>query len=496
MRIILTLLFVLLSLGSGLTSPVQGISAKSDSTQAPPVYIFIFIGDGMGENHIQAAKQYTLQNPPYTDWFQGWVSTYPFGGSYEPLRAWKDYDYVLQSLITDSAAAATAIFSGQKTSNGRVNVSPDGVTRYQSITELARQLGLGVGAVTTVPISHATPAAWIAHNDSRLNGFAIANEGIWGNPNTTGDQSMPSYGGGHGISDPPVDVLIGGGHPGWYLDNPYVDEKIRQKLIVENDLSGKHRFIERISGDPNGSARLLNLARDNETLKLVGLFGGANGNIEYRLADGSGANLENPSLNDMTLAAIQILNRNPKGFLLLVEGGAIDFASHRNNMDEMIGELIDFNSAIQTAIDWVNASFTPANWSNTLMIVTADHETGYLTQAPGITANLPLGEVSPRTLLLEKSCITSCWRASWEDDNNNNEIDAGEVVYWAWNSPGHTNSLVPLYLYGTMKLPYSALIKGSDLIRGDYIDNTDIYQIMKATLLYRNSLYLPVIYHE
>ncbi len=471
--------------------PVQGSKPANNAFQAEPRYIFLFIGDGMGENHILATTQYTSQPPPYQDWFKVWVSTYPQGGIYEPQKAWHEFDWVSQNFVTDSAAAATALFSGKKTANGRISVSADGLERYLTISEEARQLGLSVGAVTSVPISHATPGAWIAHNDSRQNGYAIANEGIWGKPNTTGDPSRLFYGGGHGNTLPPIDVLIGGGHPAWHANNPYVDDAIRQKLLSESNLPNKHRYIERITDSPDGGSRLLAAASDPTTLKLVGLFGGADGNLEYRLADGSGSNKENPSLSEMTLAAIQILNQNPNGFILLVEGGAIDFASHQNSMNQVIGEVIELNDAVQIAIDWVNDPQSPANWTNTLIIVTADHETGYLTQAPNVFPDQPLGEVSSRTLKLEKNCLTTCIRASWEDTNTNTEIDSGETIYWAWNSTNHTNCLVPLYAFGTIKKSYSAFIIGYDPIRGHYLDNTAIYQFMKAAL--RQEIFLPLI---
>jgi alkaline phosphatase len=365
--------------------------------------------------------------------------------------------------------------------------------RYETISEQAHQVGLAVGAVTSVPISHATPGAWMAHNDSRQNGYAIANEGIWGDPNTTGDANLPYYGGGHGNTLPPIDVLIGGGHPAWYLNNPYVDESIVQKLRSESDQTDKPRFIERIAGSPDGGLRLLSLSTDSMTKKLVGLFGGETGNLEYRLADGSGANPENPSLAQMTMAAINLLNQNPKGFVLLVEGGAIDFASHHNNLDQVIGEVIDFNEAIQAAVEWVEDAQSPATWENTLIVVTADHETGYLTQAPGVYPDHPLGEVSPRTLQLEKGCLTTCLRASWEDTNENSEIDLGETVYWAWNSTYHTNSLVPVYFHGRVPLSYSLLVTGVDPVRGEYIDNTAIYRLLNAALSPQTLLYLPLV---
>ena len=100
----------------------------------------------------------------------------------------------------------------------------------------------------------------------------------------------------------------------------------------------------------------------------------------------------------------------------------------------MIGELIDFNEAVQEVIDWVEDPNNGSSWSNTLLIVTGDHETGYLTPGPGIFPNNSLGEVSERTLALEKMISGGDGRrASWEDDNGNYLIDGTEIVYWAWN---------------------------------------------------------------
>ncbi|MGB9639390.1 MAG: alkaline phosphatase, partial [Anaerolineales bacterium] len=409
-------------------------------------YIILLIGDGMGSNHIQAANLYTNQIPAYQSWQNTWVSTYPLDGEYNPDLAWQNFSYVSQLKITDSAAAATAMYCGHKTLPGRINVDGENPgNRLESITEIGRSFRYAIGAVTTAPMSDATPAGWIAHNDNRINGFAIADEGLWGNPNTTGTSDETYHAGGHGNTNPPIDVLIGGGHPSWLSkNNHFISEAIVTKLRDEANQPNALRFVERVSGSQDGGSRLLSKASQETTTKLVGLFGGANGDIEFRMADGSGANPENPNLVQMTQAALKVLERNPNGFLLMVEGGTIDHASHANNMDEMVGEVLEFNQAVQAVIDWVNDPNNDSTWENSLLIITADHETGYLTASPSVLPNLPLGEISQRTLGLEKSYNSTSFRASWEDNNANGQIDAGEQVYWAWNSSGHTNSLVPL----------------------------------------------------
>lgn len=458
-------------------------------------YIILLVGDGMGYNHLQAASLYTKKIPDYQSWLSVGVSTYPEGGAYDPQSAWSVFQYVSSSITTDSAAAATALSTGSKTSKGSISVNADHSARLLTITEIARARGMAVGAVTTTSISDATPGAWIAHNDSRVNGYAILDEALWGNPNTTGEANMTYYQGGHGKTVPPVDLLIGGGHPDWYTaGNHFVNKEIVTKLKNESTLPGAFHYIERISGSPDGGQRLLSEAQKIDTMRLVGLFGGSNGDMEYRLADGSGFNPENPTLPEMTRAALAVLEKDPDGFILMIEGGTIDHASHANKMDEMLGEVIGFNDAVQAVEDWVNDSNNGSNWENTLVIVTADHETGYLTASPNSFANQPLGKVTTSTLPLEKNIPSTGRRASWDDQNNNNEIDPGETVYWAWNSGGHTNSLVPLFIHGVGSEKLGQYIRGNDPIRGDYIDNTDVFKLMRNALGYY--YYLPIVFNN
>ncbi len=472
--------------------------------------VILMIGDGMGANHLLAANLYTGQTPTYQSWSKTWASTFPAGGSYDPNRAWAEFDYV-KTGATDSAAAATALYTGQKTANGRIAATAAG-TRLFSLGDKARALGRGVGAVTSVYLSHATPGAWYAHNLSRSNGYAIADEGLWGDPNTTGHPGIsPYYGGGLGVTYPPTDVIIGAGHPAWNGAN-YINWTVRNRLLAKADAADGLAYVERIAGSPDGGARLLAAASDPGTIRLVGLFGSTGGNLEYRLADGSGANAENPTLAQMTLAALTVLARNPHGFVLLVEGGAIDWAAHNNNLDQVIGEVLDFNAAVEAVAGWVDDPLTPADWSDTLVIVTADHETGYLTAGPGVFPDRPLGPVNEQTLRMERPVPGTGLRASWLDADGDGTISRGEKVYWAWNSSGHTNSLVPVYMKGAgvalmadegtaeavttkegigwMGMTAEAVTTkegmgqgGSDPVRGAYLDHTDLFRLMDAVLL-------------
>lgn len=389
-----------------------------------------------------------------------------------------------------------------------LSVSPEG-QRLFTIAEKARMLNMSVGAVTTVQISHATPGAWYAHNEYRFNSYAIAEEGLFGDPQATYDKWdwkqrvrhfaqtvfkwLPRsrkvikdlYSGDHGPSRP-IDVLIGAGGKG-YSGESYVNDYIRERLASESSQPDKHVFIDSVEGEDNG-VRLREHAENNNITKLVGIFGHSN-----RLADGSGYHPENPALAEMTTAALTVLGRNPNGFVLLVEGGAVDFAGHDNDMGRMIGEQTEFDEAVQAVVDWVEDHSNGSKWNNTLVIVTGDHETGYLTAGPGIFPDQPLGEVSGRTVSLEKEMEGSCCRASWEDVDKNNMLDKDETVYWAWNSHGHTNNLVPLYAQGLGSGLFATFAINIDPVRGPYIDNTDVHKVMDAVIsrpISKNSIYM------
>ena len=135
------------------------------------------IADGWSANGIAATAAYAGAPAPYEAWDRLWITTYAENGSYDPARAWSEFAYVMSG-ATDSAAAATALYTGHKTANGNIAVTSDDGARLYTISEKVNALGWASGAVTTVYISHATPGAWHSHNDARGNGYAIADESL------------------------------------------------------------------------------------------------------------------------------------------------------------------------------------------------------------------------------------------------------------------------------------------------------------------------------
>lgn len=464
------------------------LPAVSDEVevQPAPLHLVLMIADGWGYKQVEAERSYTGRDPIYARFDSFGMATYDLstakahqGVGYDPVRAWTSLTYPMAA-ATDSAAAATSMYTGEKTYNGHIGVGVGG-RRLLSLAEAAQAQGLAIGAVTSVPVSHATPAAWLAHNVSRGNYYALADEMLWRDPATTGNVALdPRYEGSLGTSAVTAAVLLGGGHPGW-VGETYLRMAMRDKLAAESSRPGAWHFVERVVGQPDGGARLLAAAASGVE-RLCGLFGGAGGNLEFRRADGSGQSPENPTLAEMTTAALRVLQSRPAGFALMVEGGAIDYAGHGNDLDASIGEMIDFEDAVRVVVEWVETPGDAIDWHNTLLIVTGDHETGYLAAGATAFADVPLGEVSPRTLALEKTVLSTGQRASWEDLDHNQEIDLGESVYWVWHTSGHSNSLIPLHAHGREASRFAAKVVATDPVRGAYVDNTAVFQVMSEVL--------------
>jgi alkaline phosphatase len=160
-----------------------------------------------------------------------------------------------------------------------------------------------------------------------------------------------------------------------------------------------------------------------------------------------------PTLVEMTQAALNVLDNDPDGFILLVEGGAVDWAGHANQSGRMIEEQTDFDLAVEAVVDWVQAS---SNWGETLLIVTGDHETGYLTGPMPDPAN-----------------------PAWTPVVN---YGAGNVPGMQWNFGEHTNQLIPFYAKGDDARWFKKAASLRDPIHGVYIDNTDIARIIFQVL--------------
>ncbi len=403
------------------------------SSDCPQNIIFIIV-DGGGFNHIDAADYYSYgkkRSLPFEKFpVKLAVTTYSAGGSYDPKKAAEDFNYV-KTGFTDSAAAATAMSTGFKTFNGALGVDVNG-SRLEHIIERCEKLGMATGAVTTTAITDATPAGFVAHQKSRKSRKQIADEMI-------------------NRSD--MEVLFGCGNPffddnGRKLDKPgsfkYVGSKEIWKSLVE-DSAGRWTLIQ-------SRQEFLNLAEGNTPEKVLGIAQAAS-TLQQKRSGKSVVpfdvqlNQNMPSLAEMIKAAFNVLDEDDDGFFIMIEASAVDWASHGNDGARMIEEMIDFDNAVKAVVEWVAGK---SSWRQTLVIVTADHECGYLTGP-------------------DKSRFVA-------------GSGKGKLPKMQFNSRKHTNSLVAFYAKGRGAKLFAKRIKGKDPVYGPYIDNTDIAKVVFALL--------------
>ncbi len=345
---------------------------------------------------------------------------------------------------TESAAAATALATGFKTESGNVAWLNGGAGsgRLTTIVEdFRKEKGGAVGVVTTVPFNHATPAAFLSHNISRSNYY-------------TGYRNYD----GVGLADEIIlsvkpDVVIGGGHPA--TNNPEYDERkgyISEKLMETLRASEDYVFVERRS-DVDGNLTIAGGAEEavRRGMKLFGLFGGEDGSFETPIPDDrpgapaiARATSENPSFEASVLAALRVLRRNPRGFFLMAEEGDVDWANHNNDFGRMIGAMAELEKGVRAAIRFVDEPADDVDWTNTVIVVTADHSTGVLRLDPGKALGRgDLPRQRERENADEAERRLSGLRAT--EYVSPYVYPGGEISY---GSGGHTNELVSLGVTG------------------------------------------------
>jgi alkaline phosphatase len=404
--------------------------------------IIVMISDGMGYNQMLAGDYYLYGQAgrSFTGMpFKSAMSTYALGDSYDPAAAWASFDYVKQN-PTDSSAAATAMSTGMKTYNGAIGVDVDGHP-IEHMMQAAEAEGRATGVVTSVEFSHATPAGFVAHNVSRNNYVAIADEMVRSSA---------------------TDVIMGAGSP-WYYDSGAARSAASYKYIgldAWNALATGTPCAD-ADGDGTGDAWTLVQSRDEflalaegETPERVcGVPQVYTTLQQARPGDGSAPAYAVPftpgvpTLTEMTEGALNVLDSDEDGFVLMIEGGAVDWAGHANQSGRLIEEQADFVAAYQAVNAWVEEN---SNWGETLLIVTGDHETGYLT-GPG-SGQFASGPV-------------------WTPVGN---LGVATMPAVQWNSGDHTNSLIPFFAKGSAARQFKVESDEIDPVRGRYIDNTEI----------------------
>jgi len=417
--------------------------------------VILLISDGWGYNQILATDFYT-NGKSGTQVYEKFptkvaMSTYSLEGEgtaddnfgyYNPSTIWENFEQ-MKLFSTDSASAGTAMSTGEKTYDAAIGVDQD----KQELDHIARDfenLGRATGVISSVQLSHATPASFVAHNVSRNNYSELANEMIL---------------------ESATDVIMGAGHPNYddsgslrsAPDYRYVGGDSTWQGLVLGTLETSDADADGI----NDPWTLIQSKEAFETMqfgetpeRVIGVPMVATTLQQARRGVGTGDayavpfNTNVPSLAVMTRAALNVLDNDPDGFFLMIEGGAIDWAGHANQSGRLIEEQIAFNHAVDAVCAWVNEY---SNWSETLVIVTGDHETGYLTGTPGV----------------------------YDDVDNNGK---GNMPKMAWNSGDHTNQLIPLFARGVGAEIFKKLADMTDPIRGKYMDNTEISKAIRSLI--------------
>lgn len=293
-------------------------------------YVFYFIGDGMGLNQVNGTESYLAE-------LQGRIGIEPLTFPSFPYTTYAT-SFSASNGITDSAAGGTALATGVKTFNGALGVNPDTVS-VNSIAVWAKNSGKRVGVCTTVSIDHATPAAFYAHVPNRNMYNAI----------------------GHDLAASGFD-FFGGSDFLQPVNKKDPQDKELHQLCEEAGYTWAYGYNE--AQEKMGQAQKLILTQTREAAKTN------THSLPYAIDRKEG---------DLTLAqivetGIEFLSRNnKKGFFFMVEGGKIDHACHANDAGTTIQEVIDFDLAIQEAM-----KFYKKHPKETLIVVTADHETGGL----------------------------------------------------------------------------------------------------------------------
>ncbi|MFO7999177.1 MAG: alkaline phosphatase [Bacteroidales bacterium] len=440
---------------------------NAGNTVPAPKNVILLIGDGMGFNHVLAANYYThgeAEVQPYEqeDWLQLAMATYPaatrvneedtvFSDGYSPRQAWSNLDY-LPTGYTGSAESATAISTGEKTYSTSIGIGISGDT-LTHISQAAKALGKSIGVVSSVPLSHATPAGFAAHNGSRYNYMEIARYLLFhtrldlvmapGSPDYDND-GLPTEGDIRYIGSREIwdQFKSGEGQTAFVSngDSLYVQDVDGDGLRDPWTLIEDREAFQQLAGGP-APKRVLGIPKAFSTLH----YGRSGAEQPEPFQQPMNENV--PSLEELTKASLNVLSQNDKGFFVMIEGGAIDWAGHDNHLGRMIEEQVDFNHSIGAVIEWVEKN---SSWEETLVIVTADHETGYLT-GPAYP-----DQVNPPVENRGKGMLPDA----------------------QWNSDGHTNMLVPFYAKGRGSELFELFAGEKDPVRGSFIQNSEIGQVL------------------
>lgn len=395
-KLIPTAMLILLAV---IALTVSSCNSNKGFENQKPKYIFLFIGDGMGSTNVSMAESYMSYKAGKIGGEQLTFTEFPVLGAADTYSANKH--------ITCSSAAGTAISCGVKTNNKYLGVDTEG-NPVENISEKLKKDGYKIGILTSVPINHATPAVFYAHNKNRNDYYNIS---------TTIPQTGFEFFGGNGF-------LQYYGKKG--------DKKAITEYLEENGSKvcfGKEEFEAN-----KNSARQMVFCQPGSKDKNASDYSSEADNTDCTLAE-------------MTEMCLEFLGNGKEPFFIMCEGGEIDWRAHANDTYGMIKDILEFNDAVKIAYEFYNKY--P---EETLIVVTADHETG--------GATLGGSDDSKRGSSIKWELIEEAKEKELSEEENRILNDDANI---GWATKGHAGGPVPVYAIG----------KGAEKFAGR-IDNTDI----------------------
>ena len=307
------------------------VPGMAEETAAAPKYVFMFIGDGMGNPQVAATQYYvgSIANPDSEVPVPGQLSftQFPYLGMMTTYDA--------SSFCPDSASTATSMASGEKTLSGVINYDVTLTTPFKLITEYAKEAGKKVGVISSVSVDHATPAAYYAKQPSRNDYYDIALQAVTG--------LTVDYLAGGGFKKQADELIAIAAEQGWMV--PTTNEEIRALNTTDSRVLAISPVLQDSASINYEIDRVRKVAEGEDILSLA----------------------------EFVEAGIKVLD-NENGFFMMCEGGKVDWSGHANDAATSIHETIALSDAVQVAVD-----FAAEHPGECLIIVTADHETGGMT---------------------------------------------------------------------------------------------------------------------
>ncbi len=378
---------------------LSGHEAEAKKKEEKAKYVFLFIGDGMGSSHVAVAES-------YLSYLQG-----KLGGAMLTMSQFPYYgtatSYSADANVTDSSAAGTAISCGVKTYNGGLGIDAEG-NEARSMAYDLKDAGYQVGIISTVPINHATPGAFYASSSSRNDYYGISKQ----------------------IAESGFEFFAGSG----FIDfRGKGDKEEATDIYLEKNGYEVSYGIAEFKEEAAGKEKVVFCQESNKEESA--------GNYVS-----SGKIAEDATLGQMLQLGMEFFD-DDEPFFFMCEGGKIDWTAHANKVMPMIMDILEFDDAIAVAYE-----FYKKHPKETLIVVTADHETG------GISLGSGPDHVNWQMLIEQ-----------WEKDGKQNNLgwkensEMNRKASIGWTTGSHTGAPVPVFAVG----------KGAEKFMGR-MDNTDI----------------------